>query len=220
MGNNKSRVNLDPLTSTTDFTSIPLSPPPPLPPPPILPNNPVIIQLPTAVAPSRPRRTTASYTAAVPPLRKRPPPVVASPTKKRATFHVENYGLPEELGECVHRDIELLRRVGWQRFVKARHNGGDLSDLSNVDNHPVRRLLNHYKHRVVPVKISSPKWSRTQLKASLARGAHKSCNEHTDFLNEEFIAMIQKEQWVILPATMAMELEGLRLSPLWCGPTT
>jgi hypothetical protein len=121
--------------------------------------------------------------------------------------------LPEELGECVHRDVELLRRVGWQRFVKARRNGGDLSDLSNVENHPARRLLNHYKHRGVPVKFSSPKWSRTQLKAALTRGAHKSCNEHIDFLNEEFVDMIQKGQWVILPATMAMELEGLRLSP-------
>ena len=209
MGNSISRVNLGQLTSTTTYTLVPLSPPQPQ----VLPNSPVITQLPIAVAPSRPRRTTASYTAAASPLRKRPHPVVASPAKKRATFPAENYGLPEELGECVRRDVELLRRVGWQGFVKARRNGGDLSDLSNIENHPARRLLNHYKHRGVPVKFTSPKWSRTELKAALTRGAHKSCNEHIDFLNEEFVDMIKKGQWVILPATMAMELEGLRLSP-------
>jgi hypothetical protein len=147
------------------------------------------------------------------PSRKRPPPIVASPAKKRATFPAENYGLPKELGECVRRDVELLRHVGWQKFVKARRNGGDLSDLSNVDNHPARRLLHHYKHRGVPVKFSSPKWGRDRLKAALARGAHKSCNDHIDFLNEEFVDMIHKGQWVILPAAMALELEGLRLSP-------
>ena len=47
----------------------------------------------------------------------------------------------------------------------------------------------------------------------MSRGAHKSCNEHIDFLNKEFIDMIKKGQWVILPAAMAMELEGLHLSP-------
>ena len=186
----------------------------------MLPNNPVIAQLPTAVAPYSPRHTTASYTAAASPVRKRPPPVIALPAKKRATFPAENYRLPKDLGECVHKDVELLRRVGWQRFVKARRNGGDLSDLSNVDNHPARPLLNHYRHRGVPVKSPSPKWSRTRLQAALTRGAHKSCNDHIDFLNEEFVDMIQKGQWVILPATMAMELKWLRLSPPWCCPTT
>ena len=109
--------------------------------------------------------------------------------------------------------MELLQRVGWQRFVKERRNGGDLADLSQVDNHPARRLLMLYKNRGVPVKFSSPKWSRSQIHDALSRGAHQSCNEHIDFLNEEFIDMIKKGQWVILPAAMAMELEGLRLSP-------
>jgi hypothetical protein len=128
-------------------------------------------------------------------------------------FPAEHYGLPTELGECIHRDIELLKMVGWQRFVKERRNGGDLADLSQVDNHPARRLLMLYKNRGVPVKFSSPKWSTSQIRDALSRGAHKSCNEHIDFLNEEFVDMIKKGQWVILPAAMAMELEGLRLSP-------
>ena len=107
----------------------------------------------------------------------------------------------------------MLGRVGWWQFVKTRRNGGDIADLNNVDDHPARRLLMHYKHRGVPVKFTTPKWDRGQLEAALTRGAHQSCNAHIDFLNEEFVDMINKGQWVILPASMALELEGIRLSP-------
>ena len=201
MGNNNSRLKL--VNKPSMLSPIPLSPPYSLQPF----KTPSLTEMPPAKAAPPPQRIV------VPPTRKRPPPVEHSPAKKRAAFPAENYGLPKDLGECISRDVELLQRVGWQRFVKTRRQGGDLSDLENVDQHPAKRLLKIYKHRGVPVKFSSPKWSRTKIKAALTRGAHKSCNEHIDFLNEEFVDMIQKGQWVILPATMAMELEGLRLSP-------
>ena len=69
-----------------------------------------------------------------------------------------------------------------------------MANLSNVDNHPVRRLLRLYKHRGVPVNFSSLKWSRTKIKAALLIRAYKSCNKHIDFLNKEFIDMIKKGQ--------------------------
>ena len=103
--------------------------------------------------------------------------------------------------------------MGWQKFVKLRRNGGDLSNLNNVDNHPAQRLLKLYKHRGVPVKFSTPAWSQDKIRAALKRGAHKSCNDHREFLSEEFVDMIRKGQWVILPASMAEALEGLRVSP-------
>jgi hypothetical protein len=37
--------------------------------------------------------------------------------------------------------------------------------------------------------------------------------EYIDFLHEEFIDMINKQQWIILPYSEAKELPGLRLSP-------
>ena len=61
---------------------------------------------------------------------------------KKTCFPAENFGLTPELGECIRQDVELLRRVGWQKFVKLRCNGGDLSDFNNVDNHP-RASVNH-----------------------------------------------------------------------------
>ena len=41
------------------------------------------------------------------------------------------------------------------------------------------------------------------------RGPHKSCYEYLTFLQKEFIDMINKQQWIILPASEAMKLSGL-----------
>ena len=88
-----------------------------------------------------------------------------------------------------------------------------MADLTQVEGHPAHRLLKLYKHRGVPIKLATPRWSQSKIKEALQRGAHKSCLEHIDFLNEEFVDMVQKGQWVILPASMALKLENLRLSP-------
>ena len=79
--------------------------------------------------------------------------------------------------------------------------------------HPARCLLAHYKHRGVPVKLSTPAWSRKRCLAALKRGPHKSCADHIDFLEAEFVDMVKKGQWVVLPASVALELRGLRASP-------
>eukprot|EP00985_Skeletonema_marinoi_P002332 scaffold977_cov149-Skeletonema_marinoi.AAC.1 len=119
-----------------------------------------------------------------------------------------------ELGELITRDVELLSRVGWRSFVKHRRGRGDFSSLDNV-NHPARRLLMNLKHRGAPVKFTTPPWTTEQIDKAIRRGPHKSCNEYIDFLDEEFIDMIRKGQWVILPASVAKTktLVGLRVSP-------
>jgi hypothetical protein len=52
----------------------------------------------------------------------------------------------------------------------------------------------------------------------MERGAHKSCLEYLPFLQQEFVEMIEKNQWVILPFEDAKELVGLRISPPGCVP--
>ena len=120
--------------------------------------------------------------------------------------------MTEELGELIRRDVELLRRGGWSALVRSRRARGDFASLADVE-HPARRLLMLYKHRGVPVKVSTPPWSRQRCLDALERGPHKSCAEHIEFLEEEFVDMIKKGQWVILPAAVAMTLPGLRASP-------
>ena len=70
--------------------------------------------------PTRTPRTAVSHchAATAPPTKKRLPTVKLLPVKKRAEFPVENYGLPKELGEWIHRYVEFLKCVGWQHFFK------------------------------------------------------------------------------------------------------
>jgi len=133
-----------------------------------------------------------------------------SPAKRIAA--AKGGELPQELGELIDRDVQLLSWLGWQKFIQHRRRRGDIASLDNV-NHPARRLLNLLKSRGAPVKFSTAPWSRDRVNQAIKRGPHRSCNEYIDFLEEEFVDMIQKGQWIILPASVAKNLKGLRLSP-------
>ena len=79
--------------------------------------------------------------------------------------------------------------------------------------HPAKHLLQHYQINVVPVMFHNEPWSQEKLDAAMKRGPHKSANEHVEFLCEDFLYMIDKSQWIILPYDKVKELKGLRLSP-------
>ena len=55
------------------------------------------------------------------------------------------------------------------------------------------------------VKLFIPWWDRLKLRAALAQCTHQS---------EEFVDMIHKRQWAVLPVTMALELDGIHVSLL------
>ena len=139
-----------------------------------------------------------------------PSPVIEPASKRTALQTAQE--LPTELGEYIVRDVKLLQQLGWRRFIRQRRPVSDFASLDNVQ-HPAKRLLNFYKHRGAPVKFSTPPWTRRQVKRALARGPHKSSLEYLDFLREEFVDMISKGQWIILPASVAKDLPGLRVSP-------
>jgi hypothetical protein len=84
--------------------------------------------------------------------------------------------------------------------------------------HPACRLLRLYKHRGAPVKFSTPPWTRLQVKRALSCGPHKSAHEYLDYLEEEFIDMINKGQWVVLPYSAVKDLPGLQISPPRVAP--
>jgi len=103
--------------------------------------------------------------------------------------------------------------MGWTAFVKHRRQRSDFASLDNI-NHPARRLLKFYKARGAPVKLSTAAWSRERVDEALERGPHKSCDDYHEFLGEEFADMIQKGQWVVLPAaSVVKDMPGLRISP-------
>ena len=135
----------------------------------------------------------------LPPTTTQPKPPVVTP-------------MSNDLGTVISHHTKLLRNLGWSKFVRTVRETSDLTTLENV-NHPAKRLLKHYKHRGAPVKFSTEPWSKERVSQALARGAHKSCLAHTEFLQEEFGDMIAKSQWVILPASAVEDLPGLRISP-------
>ena len=141
-------------------------------------------------------------------------PPAPSPARKRAavTDVPKPSGFPSELGEYTARDARLLHSLGWHGLVAHRRPLSDLSMLDNVP-HPARRLLRHYKHRGAPVKFSTPPWTRQQIQRALSRGPHNSAHEYLDYLEEEFIDMINKGQWIVLPYSAVSHLPGLRISP-------
>ena len=124
--------------------------------------------------------------------------------------------LPTDLGKCIRDDCRALERMGWKNFVIAKRKRGDIGPL-NFD-HPGVRLLKNYKYDGVPVKLHTKPWSQARNRQALHRGPHRSCLDHLTFLQEEFVEMIQKDQWVILPYDVVKDLPGLRLSPPGCIP--
>ena len=133
------------------------------------------------------------------------------------TFDELPPGISEELGKCVARDAELVTQLGWEGFVKHHRPRGDLTDLRNVD-HSAKHILRQYRDRGVPVRLSTGPWTAERLEAALARGAHPSCDKALEFLCEEFIDMVNKGQFVVLPAEVAKKLPGLRVSPMGVVP--
>ena len=147
------------------------------------------------------------------PKQSSPPPKLPTPhdTTPHQPATRDTQGLPHELGKCIARDVALLNKLGWKRFVAAKRPRKDLADLHI--NHPARRLLHSYKTHGVPAKVTTPPWSPERIQHALSRGPHKSCREHTAFLAEEFVSMIQKGQWTILPFSSVKDLVNLRISP-------
>jgi hypothetical protein len=61
-------------------------------------------------------------------------------------------------------------------------------------------------------------WWRHRKDEALKRGSYQSALLHTDFLCDEFVDMIHKGQWVLLPARLVLDEKNLRLSPLGVVP--
>jgi hypothetical protein len=139
------------------------------------------------------------------PVKRKAPPPTSLPSK-RGFFDLAQ--LPSDLGELIARDTALLQRLGWRGLVAHRRLSSNFAYLDNL-HHPARRLLHLYAHRGAPVKFAMPPWNHQHLQRALSRGLHRSSLEYIDFLHEEFVDMINKGQWVILPAKAVLHLPGL-----------
>ena len=140
----------------------------------------------------------------------------AIPSAKRVKPMPAPADVPPAVGklqQTINDDVLLLKRLGWEKFIQHKRRYDDFNDLDNI-NHRARQLLRQYKFHGAPAIMQSQHWSKAQLDAMIQRGAHKSCYEHLDFLEEEFLDMIEKGQWLVLPYKVVRDLlPNLRLSP-------
>jgi hypothetical protein len=139
------------------------------------------------------------------PLKRKAPLPARSPSK-RGSFDLAQ--LPSDLSELIAHDTVLLQKLGWHGFVAHRRPSSNFASLDNL-HHPGRHLLRLYAHRGTPVKFAMPPWTYQHLQRALSWGLHRSSLEYIDFLQEAFVDMINKGQWVILPEKAVLHLPGL-----------
>jgi hypothetical protein len=68
------------------------------------------------------------------------------------------------------------------------------------------------------VATKTAPWSLKQKLVALTRGSHQPANQHVEFLCGEFVDMINKGQWILLPTRLLMDARNLHLSPLGVLP--
>jgi hypothetical protein len=107
----------------------------------------------------------------------------------------------------------------WEEFVAhCKNPQGDLHPAVKTLPHRAAHLLDTLRRTGATVKMKTEPWSRQRKVEALKRGFHQSANLHQEFLCEEFVDMIHKSQWVLLPAHLFMDKTNLRLSPLGVVP--
>jgi hypothetical protein len=138
-----------------------------------------------------------------------------------------DYPPPEGSGDA---RAELARLV--QRSVKAyeftttcgefvaqcRDSTGDFHpDVKHLP-HRAAHILDTLRRSGATVAMKTEPRSRQRKDETLQRGSHQSALLHTDFLCDEFVDMIHKGQWVLLPARLVLDEKNLWLSPLGVVP--
>ena len=84
--------------------------------------------------------------------------------------------------------------------------------VEHID-HPASELLRTWRDEGVPANTSSDPWTYEQKDRCVARGCHKSANEHAAFLREEMAEFIEDRFWVVLPYDQVRDIEELQFSP-------
>ena len=105
---------------------------------------------------------------------------------------------PNELGEFIACDTEMLEEIRWELFTVARWGRIDFASLVGL-HCPARCLIYHYKHCGAPVDLARKRWTEGQRAAALEMGPQNSTDKHAPFLHGKFSDMTNKGQWVVLP---------------------
>ena len=128
---------------------------------------------------------------------------------------------PDRLDELIQTTVkQFSTSSSWGDFIRSVRGRGDLHpDIANIP-HPAAHLLSRFQKVGAPAIMSGELWNEGRIEAALKRGPHSSSKEGIEFLRNEFADMIEKQQWIVLPAEMIKRMFGLRLSPIGLVPQT
>lgn len=105
----------------------------------------------------------------------------------------------------------MLKELGWEGLVKSQPQAKDLSELHIT--HLAQHLFRHYKHHGTPEKIHTHAWTKLRIKQAMNCVAHRSCIDNMDFLESNFLEMINKNQWIVLSYPQIQDISSLQISP-------
>ena len=89
---------------------------------------------------------------------------------------------------------------------------------SRNQHHPAQRLIEWLRKSGAPVLLSGQPWTSQELQEAICRGSHVLARHHADFLRSEMATMAAQGFWVVLPATLALDLPGVRVAPIGVVP--
>ena len=126
----------------------------------------------------------------------------------------------DELQLLIEAAADRFRNAtSWREYISgSREPRGDFDPEVHRLDHPAAHLLCRLRATGAPVCLTTKPWSPGQKRAALERGPHQSAKQHTDFLREEFVGMINKGHWTVLPAHLMAHELWIRLSPLGVVP--
>jgi hypothetical protein len=112
-----------------------------------------------------------------------------------------------------------MRRLGWKQFVKLHQYPTDINTNIRNINHPAVPYLHRLATIGIPANSSAEPWSTRKLNTLYKKGPHSSALHHfKDFLFEDFLDMIKKQYWVILPFRIVRNFVHLKLAPAGVVP--
>ena len=124
-----------------------------------------------------------------------------------------------ELGKLITQHTKTLRQLGWRGFIRSLQLPLDTHPHLRSIPHPANIYLHNLATHGVPAPSQSPPWSRQMLQQTLRRGAHMSAQcLYKEFLHDEFLDMVRKGYWSILPFDAVCHLPHLKLSPAGVVP--
>lgn len=124
----------------------------------------------------------------------------------------------DDLGKLAQQAAARLQQISFRDLCQEARGPSCIHPRVGTIDHPAGAYLSRLRRVGVPVLQSTPPWSRQRRLRALRRGCHKSAKGYESFLRQEMAQMVTAGQYLVLPASLVLDLPNLRLSPMGVVP--